>query len=87
MENVEKVDDNDGWEVPKTKKGKGPKKTEPVKGNFKNTYFETYFPIVEKNNGKKNTREAPREQPKKKVMMSNFFWLIFCRRLKRRKNL
>merc|ERR1712227_1193119 len=52
VENVEQVDDNDGWEVPKTKKGKGPKKTEPVK--------------VEKNNGKKNTREAPREQPKKK---------------------
>merc|ERR1712242_655451 len=37
------ADDNDGWEVPKTKKGKGAKKTENAKGD--------------KNNGKKNTRE------------------------------
>ena len=44
MENVEKVDDNDGWEVPKTKKGKGPKKTEPVKGNFKMLILKLTFP-------------------------------------------
>ena len=29
------ADDNDGWEVPKTKKGKGAKKTENAKGTNK----------------------------------------------------
>jgi len=53
VENVEKSnDDNDGWEVPKSKKGKGNKKQD-------NTVK------VDKNNGKKNTREQ-KEQPKKK---------------------
>ena len=44
MENVEKVDDNDGWEVPKTKKGKGQKKPEPVKGNFYEKKSKLIFP-------------------------------------------
>merc|ERR1739838_906673 len=71
------ADDNDGWEVPKTKKGKGAKKTDNVKGD--------------KNNGKKNTREQSKEQPKKKVikiMLSNrdHFFLSICVEIFENKN-